>query len=122
MSSIGVKLPIQKDSSDGFTAIKSIKDMFRQNLKTLILTIPGERVMDPEFGVGAAQYLFYDFSEGAQVKLDNSIREQVATYIPALTIKDILFKELDHDTKTLSFRIEYVIPNAGIADLLEFTI
>tara|TARA_R100001509_G_scaffold162918_2_gene135868 strand:- start:2012 stop:2380 length:369 start_codon:yes stop_codon:yes gene_type:complete len=122
MSSIGVKLPIQKDSSNGFTTIKSIKEMFNQNLKMLILTIPGERIMDPEFGVGAQQYLFYGFNEGAQIKLDNSIREQVATYLPAIRILDILFAQVDPGSNTLSFRIEYSIPDAGIKDLLEFTI
>ena len=122
MSSIGVKLPIQKDSSDGFVTIKSIKEMFNQNLKMLILTIPGERIMDPEFGVGAQQYLFYGFNEGAQIKLDNSIREQVATYLPAIKIIDILFAQADPGSNTLSFRVEYGIPDAGIKDLLEFTI
>jgi len=122
MSSIGVKLPIQKDSSEGFATIKTVREMFKQNLKMLILTIPGEKVMDPDFGVGAIQYLFSGFSEGAQIKLDNSIREQVATYIPAITILDILFRETSQDNNTLSFKIEYSIPNAGIKDLLEFTI
>ena len=51
MSSIGVALPLRLDFSDGFVMIKDIKRMFRQNLKMLILTNPGERVMDPLFGV-----------------------------------------------------------------------
>ena len=58
MSSISIKLPITPDSGNGYTMIKTIKKMVNQNLKMLILTIPGERVMDPNFGVGVQKYLF----------------------------------------------------------------
>ena len=122
MSSISIKLPIQKNSIDGFAMNKTIRDMFNQNLKMLILTIPGERVMDPEFGVGASTYLFSGFSEGTQAKLDLAILEQVETYLPAITINDILFRETNQDNSTLSFKIEYSIPDIGLQDLLEFTI
>ena len=63
MSSIGVKIPITYDSGDGFTMLKTLDDTIKQNLKMLILTNPGERVMEPEFGVGIMQYLFSNFSE-----------------------------------------------------------
>ena len=35
--------------------------MIKQNLKMLILTNPGERVMDPEFGVGIKQFYLRTF-------------------------------------------------------------
>jgi len=52
MSSLSLHLPITYNSADGFTMIKSIKRMIKQNFKMLLLTSPGERVMDPNFGVG----------------------------------------------------------------------
>ena len=51
MAGFAPKLPLTQDSGDGFTLIKDFETMIRQNLKMLILTIPGERVMDPEYGV-----------------------------------------------------------------------
>jgi len=122
MSSIGIRLPIQKDRIDGFQMLKTVRETLKQNLKMVILTNPGERIMDPEFGVGAQQYLFSNFSEGPQLKLDNAIREQVALYIPAIKIHDIMFKATDPNTNTLSFQIHYSVPDAGLKDLLEFTI
>ena len=49
MSSIGIKLPLTYNSADGFTMIKTIRQMIKQNFKMLILTNPGERVMEPQF-------------------------------------------------------------------------
>ena len=58
MSSIGIKLPLAYSSLDGFQMIKTIRQMAKQNFKMLILTNPGERIMEPNFGVGLSRYLF----------------------------------------------------------------
>ena len=73
MSSIGIKLPITYDSGDGFTMLKTLDDTVKQNLKMLILTNPGERVMEPEFGVGIQQFLFSNFSENVESQISEKI-------------------------------------------------
>ena len=122
MASIGVKLPITYDSGDGFTMLKTLDETVRQNLKMLILTNPGERVMEPEFGVGVQQYLFYNFSENIEPELSGRIKAQVARYMPSVIINNIRFYGNDPDTNSLSFAIEYYVPDIGLSDLLEFTI
>jgi len=82
MASLAIKLPLTFDSIDGFTTIKSIKLLVKQNLKMLILTIPGERVMHPHFGVGMKKFLFENYSESVYAEIDTKIREQVNTYCP----------------------------------------
>ena len=53
MYGISVALPLQYDSIDGpYRLNKTLKDVVKQNLKTLILTSPGERIMIPDFGAG----------------------------------------------------------------------
>lgn len=122
MSSIGVAIPLLKDSADGFQMLKTIRQTVKQNLKMLILTNPGERVMDPEFGVGIRTYLFSNFSDNIQSELYDKIISQAATYIPAVTITKITFLETNPDTNSLSFQIYYSLRDAGLNDLLEFTI
>ena len=122
MSSIGVSLPLLKDSSDGFQMIKTLRATVKQNLKMLLLTNPGERIMDPEFGVGVQKYLFSNFSENVQGQLYDKIVDQAATYMPAVQIVNITFNETNPDTNTFSFQIFYNLRDAGLNDLLEFTI
>jgi phage baseplate assembly protein W len=122
MSSIGVKLPLTQDSADGFTMIKSIKDMVKQNFKMLLLTSPGERVMEPNFGVGLKTYLFASATEDIQAQIGTKIREQTFLYLPIIKIRNIQFGLSDIDTNTLAMRIIYEIPSIGLQDLIEFTI
>lgn len=122
MSSIGVKIPISFDSADGFKMLKTYRDAVKQNLKMLVLTNPGERVMDPEFGVGVSTFLFSNFSEDVQSRLNKKINTQIQTYMPAIRVEEISFIILDPDTNSMSFQIIYSIPDIGVNDLLEFTI
>jgi phage baseplate assembly protein W len=122
MASYSVKLPLTQDSGDGYTMIKRIKDLVKQNLKMLILTNPGERVMEPEYGVGIKQFLFENFESDVYSRIDNKIRDQVALYMPAVQITKLQFANSNPDTNTLSLFLEYSIPQISTGDLLEITI
>jgi len=122
MASIGPKLPLTLDSGDGYTSIKTLKAMIKQNFKMLILTNPGERVMDPEFGVGIRQFLFENFESDVYARIDEKIREQVNIYLPVVVISNLEFGRRGIDDNTLAIRVEYSIPDISVIDLLEFTI
>ena len=65
MQGYSPKLPLAYDSTqDGNYALnKTLIDTIRQNLKMLLLTNPGERIMMPNFGVGIRTYLFSEDTE-----------------------------------------------------------
>jgi phage baseplate assembly protein W len=122
VSSIGVSLPIQKDSGDGFVMLKNLRQVVKQNLKMLVLTIPGERVMEPEFGVGLKTYLFSNFSEDIYPEIKLKIQRQAARYIPLVTITSVDIFLISPDTNSFAISIKYSIPDIGLKDLIEFTI
>ena len=122
MTTLGVKLPITRDSVNGFTMIDDVKVLIRQNLKMLILTDPGERVMLPDFGVGLRTYLFENFSDTVYYEIETKIEEQVKKYLPVVYINKVNFDNSNPDANTLGLQIVYSIPNLGLKDLLEFTI
>jgi len=121
MSSLAVALPLQLDSATGFKMIGGIKKLFQQNLKMLVLTNPGERVMEPRFGVGLKRYLFENFGIDTRTEIEAKIREQVRIYIPAIRIDEILFGNTDPDSNYLGIQIRYSIPNIRVSDFLEIT-
>lgn len=122
MASLSVKLPLQRDDADGFTMIKSFRTLIKQNLKMLLLTVKGERVMEPDFGVGLKTYLFSNLGEDAPEQINNDIRRQVAVFMPIVNLMDIDFDTGGFENNTLGITITYSIPDLGIEDLLEFTI
>jgi len=71
MSSLSVALPLRYSTTDGYQMNKTIKRLIKQNLKMLLLTNPGERVMDPTFGVGLSAYLFENFAEDVYAEIDS---------------------------------------------------
>ena len=122
MSSLAPQLPLTLDSGNGYTSIKSLKRMIKQNFKMLILTNPGERVMSPEFGVGIKQFLFENYQSDVYARIDSKIREQVNIYLPIITIREIRFGTAGIEDNSLGVSIEYAIPDIATSDLLEFTI
>ena len=122
MSSLSVKLPITRNTADGFTMIRDFQTLVRQNFKMLILTAPGERVMDPEFGVGLRNFLFENFNNSIFVDIKSAIIKQTAIFLPVINILEINFDTSNPDANILGIRILYSLPDVGITDLLEFTI
>tara|TARA_B100000287_G_C20672850_1_gene794046 strand:- start:4833 stop:5201 length:369 start_codon:yes stop_codon:yes gene_type:complete len=122
MASFGVALPVSRDSSDGFAMLKSFKKVAKQNLKMLILTAPGERVMEPEFGVGIRNYLFEQFSPATYGAIRSKINEQVKIYMPSISIEEVSFSGEAQELNRLMIKIRFSIPDIGITEMLEFTI
>tara|TARA_R100000697_G_C5433150_1_gene193308 strand:- start:694 stop:1062 length:369 start_codon:yes stop_codon:yes gene_type:complete len=122
MSSLAIKLPLVRDSSDGYRNIKSFRDLIKQNLKMLLLTNRGERVMIPNYGVGINQFLFENFNESTFAQIESEILEQVAIYMPVVNITEMSFTPNSSDPNALIVRISYTIPDIAVKDLLEFTI
>ena len=56
-------IPLQKNDEDGFYVLtKTLAQNIKQNIKNLMLTSPGERVMISDFGVGLRNFLFQNNS------------------------------------------------------------
>ena len=122
MAYLSVKLPITKDDISGFSMLDNFQDLMRQNLKMLVLTSKGERIMEPEFGVGIRNYLFENFNNSTFTNIDRNIREQVEQFMPVIRIIDVAFDSSDIDSNKLGISIFYRVPDIGFQDLLEFTI
>ena len=80
VSGISPKLPLSLDEQDGYALNKTYREMAQQNLKMLLLTIPGERIMDPNFGVGIKTYFFEQNVKAVHDIIDRNINKQVETY------------------------------------------
>ena len=80
-------LPLSRGEKYGFYhLIEDYPTLARQNLKMLVMTIPGERVMDPEFGVGLRRYLFESATSDIYDKIRERLLSQVQKYLPYIQI------------------------------------
>jgi len=49
MTGISPSLPLTLDTTNGYQLNQTFQEAVKQNLVGLILTVPGERIMDPNF-------------------------------------------------------------------------
>ena len=113
-SGLSVKLPLTVSEVFGpYNLNTTYEDMVTQNLKMLILTIPGERMMDPRFGVGLRRYLFEFNGRQTYERIRDGIEQQVSVYLPFIRIDNINFDVPENNPDlfphSLSMRISFTI-------------
>ena len=94
MAGISPKLPLVVTHMDGpYGLTKDPIEAIVQDFKMLILTNPGERIMDPAFGVGLKRFLFQQQGDNVYAALSSRVISQASTYLPQITVDKILFNQ-----------------------------
>mgnify|MGYP001235597169 FL=1 len=86
---VGITLPIQRGNDGYFAQSFRTFDQVRSNLKNLLLTKKGERILQPEFGSGLHDLLFNPATEKFEEDLETTINESVAKWLPYIIVEDI---------------------------------
>ena len=86
---VGITLPIQRGNDGYFAQSFRTFDQVRSNLKNLLLTKKGERIIHPEFGSGLHDLLFQPATEKFEEDLETTINEAVAKWLPYVFVEDI---------------------------------
>ena len=121
-----VSLPLTYDNEDGpFRLNKSIRSVVRQNLKNLILTSPGERIMIPGFGAGVRRMLFEPMTPETYSMISGKIRQQVSEFMGFVIIEDIIVltsdQDIDLSPNSVRLIIKYNLGAANDSDTLIIT-
>jgi phage baseplate assembly protein W len=89
---------------------EDVKKVINQNIKNILLTNPGEKLFDANFGVGVSRYLFEPAAtvESGQSlpPITSNITDQLASYIPYVEVNEV---SVNTENDKLSIRIQYTI-------------
>tara|TARA_B100001094_G_C17698990_1_gene561733 strand:+ start:213 stop:593 length:381 start_codon:yes stop_codon:yes gene_type:complete len=123
MPGLSPKLPVAKDPTDGFALTKTYNEMIKQNLMNLVLTSPGERMMDIKFGVGIRDFLFEQNTLETKFTIEQKINDQVSKYMPFIVVEGVEFPDVSaHQLNKLHIVIRYFIVPTGTLDALSFAV
>lgn len=127
MSNYSPALPLTLNPRDGaFENLQDLISVTTQNLKMILLTVPGERVMDPTFGVGIRNYLFEQSDITIHSRIRSAISQQVKKYLPFVTIEEVLFINEANDSmiqsNKLSITIRFFIRPLGANEQLTINV
>tara|TARA_R110002110_G_scaffold54951_10_gene157158 strand:+ start:2733 stop:3233 length:501 start_codon:yes stop_codon:yes gene_type:complete len=110
MSRLSVKTPLLYDDTDGpYQACHNMEEVAFQNLKSLALTNPGERIWEPNFGMGLRKKLFEHDTQSLRTSLRSTIKQQIAAYLPYIKLLGVNFSSKDDPGATLGISLSYAI-------------
>ena len=122
------RLPLRHDPVDGYYKLnKTLAEVIKQNIKMIVMTAPGERMMLPDFGVGVRNYLFDTKIETIN-NLKTKIFDQVNKYLPYVHLLEVSSFEMEtaleefQETHRMGLRIVYSVPDTGLNDSLTITV
>jgi len=111
---ISVKLPLTYSEEDGpYGLTKTLPETVKQNFKNLVLTVPGEKVMDPDFGVGIHDVLFENENSDRVEEFQERLFDQTKKYLSFVDIVNVNTTLLEN---TWVIQIHYFINPLGISD------
>ena len=105
-----------------YTTLTQAKD----NLKNLILTRKGERLMQPEFGCDVWRVLFEQMDGNViETSIETSILDAVSIWLPYLNIDTIVFDydENDIDNNRIALDIKFsLVSNKNLSESIQITV
>ena len=112
-------LPLKESGELDYLHVDEYGDLIRQNFKNLLLTVPGERIMDPDFGVGIQRFLFEN-GITASSDIRSETARKVGKYMPFVNLQNVLV-EPGEEQNSLTVRIFYSVPSLAIDEYINLS-
>ena len=114
---VGIRFPLDHSPEGFFYKTKTVLEQAKANLQNLLLTTPGERIMQPEFG---SQLKFIVFEQGENIpdRIEEAIRSAVDKHLAYINIENVFTIQQDNQ---LNVSIEFSVPlNPDAIEVLNF--
>ncbi len=120
---IGITLPIQIGNT-AFNQSFTTKEQVQSNLKNLLFTKKGERLMQPDFGCGLQELLFQQNDDNLEEQIEDVINSAVETWLPYITINsiNIVSDAAQKDVNRINVSVTYSYGDDITLNQITFTI
>lgn len=107
-------LKLSPSKSELFVMNTTLADAAQDNLKSIILTNRGERVMEPDFGANLKAILTEFGTAGFENEVMTRIKTATSKYLPYISLQQMKLNKLDSPPASglvvVTLEIEYSIP------------
>lgn len=117
---IGIKFPFEESFDGGvYRFTRTTPEKVRTNLISLLTLKRKQRPMHNTLFSPFWDYVFEPWDEISADKLKTALLDKIASFIPEVTVEDIVFT-FDEETSVLTTKIVYsIIEMAGAKDFIE---
>ena len=95
-----------------FGSTYTTQDQIISNLKNLLLTQKGERLMQPNFGTNIYQMLFENNTQDIRSSIKSTLTKDINFWIPYITVNDVKLLS-SNDAHQLTISLHFQITNIG---------
>lgn len=112
--SVGINFPFARiPNQDGyFATTKTTIESVKNNIRLLLQTQKGERMFQPNLGMGIRRFLFEQITEDTQVQIENDIVDTFATWLPFVELREINIDLAEQDQNKINIKIVFNIKRA----------
>jgi len=118
MSGLSVQLPLNHNEVDGLGLNKTYLEVIKQNIKMVLLTRKGSRIMHPNFGLSS--FLFEVANGETLGDIEAEIREQMGKYVSMISIDELKLNIVKNNN--VDVYIAFSIDVLGVSSSLSTTI
>jgi hypothetical protein len=119
---IGISLPIQITNT-AFEQTFQTSEQVKSNIKNLLLTKKGERILQPEFGSGLQALLFEPNVDDFEGRIEDTINESLEQWLPYVTAEEIDIDASDtlRDNNRINVSVKFRIGDSTDLNEVTFT-
>ena len=112
--SVGINFPFARvPNQDGyFSTTKTTIESVKNNIRLLLQTQKGERMFQPNLGMGIRRFLFEQITEDTQVQIENDIVDTFSTWLPFVELREINIDTSNQDKNQININIVFNIKRA----------
>lgn len=107
---IGLSLPLSITNT-AFAQTFTTTEQVKTNIRNLLLTQRGERIMQPEFGSGLREILFEFNNEDVSAQIQTTIETTLQKWLPYVSVESIEIEQTDSlkDNNRVNVSIDFRI-------------
>ena len=114
---VGIRFPLDHSPEGFFYKTKTVLEQSKANLQNLLLTTPGERIFQPEFG-SQLKSIVFEQGEDIPDRIEEAIRSAVDKFLEYINIENVFTTQQDNQ---VNVSIEFSVPlNPDTIEVLNF--
>jgi len=114
---VGIRFPLDHSPEGFFYKTKTVLEQSKANLQNLLLTTPGERIFQPEFG-SQLKSIVFEQGEDIPNRIEEAIRSAVDKFLAYINIQNVFTTQQDNQ---VNVSIEFSVPlNPEAIEVLNF--
>jgi len=114
---VGIRFPLDHSPEGFFYKTKTVLEQSKANLRNLLLTTPGERAFQPNFG-SRLKNIVFEQGQDIPNRVDEAIRIATDTFLPYINIINVFTIQ---EQNQVNIQVEFSVAlNPDVIELLSF--